>query len=221
MATRSSLGNFESEAQSALAATRFPGKRRLVEECEVVSVYAIRRFLGKKAILSSIKAAKPLRFDVSGGSFDLWFTYEAHRLPRKCSGYASLESGTVRLWLICPGCKKPAAKLFYFCLNRAALSVSELLCRHCHGLTYQSVNCGHNSWYKEQVRPLKRLLRARERISNWAGTVRKGRLLAQIDPKIAAFRSEFDQRALQNRIRLRRRSEELRRRPYKDLSLFF
>jgi hypothetical protein len=113
------------------------------------------------------------------------------------------------------------AKLFYFYLNRDFLDLSELLCRRCHGLTYQSVNCGHNSWYKTQVRPLKRLLRARERISNWAGTARRDRLLRQIELRIAAFRSEFDQRMLRNRIPLRRRPEELRRRPYKDLSLFF
>ncbi len=221
MDTRSTSGNFGSEAQNALAATGFPGKRRLVEECEALSVYALQQFLGKKAILSSIKVAKALRLDVSGGSFDLWFTYESHRLPGKYSGYASLEDGTARVWLICPGCRKPAAKLFYFRLNPGVLDLSELLCRHCHGLTYQSVNCGHNFWYKEKVRPLKRLLRARDRISNWARTARRDSFLAIIDQKIAAFRSEFDQRTLRNRIALKWRSGELRRRPYKDLSLFF
>lgn len=218
---RSVSGKFESAAQNALAVPGFPGKRRLAQECEVVSVYALQRFLGKRAILTSIRAAKPLRLDVSGGFFELWFTYEAHHMPGKNARYASLEDGTVRLWLICAGCKRPVAKLFYFYLNRRFFDLSELLCRHCHRLTYQSANCGKNTWYKEKVRPLKRLLRTRDRISNWAGTARRDRLLAQIERKISAFRSEFDQRALQNRICLRRRSEELRRRPYKDLSLFF
>jgi hypothetical protein len=221
MVARSASGNFETEAQNALAATRFPGKRRLVEECEIVSICALRRFLGKKVILSSIRAAKSLRLDVSGGSFDLWFTYEAHWLPGKYSGYASLEDGTVRFWLVCPSCRKPVAKLFYFYLNPGFLDLSELLCRHCHQLTYQSANCGKNTWYKEKVRPLKRLLRARERISNWAGTARRDRLLRQIELKIVAFRSEYNQKRSRNHIGLNRRSGPHGRRPYRDMSLFF
>jgi hypothetical protein len=203
------------------ATSPFPGKRRLAEECESVSVYALRRFLGKKAILSSIRAAKPLRLDVSGGFFEVWFTFDAHHMPGKNARYASLEDGTVRLWLVCPGCRRPVAKLFYFCVNPGFHGLSELLCRKCHGLTYQSVNCGGNAWYKEQIRPLKRLLRERERISNWAETARKERLLAQIEEKIVAFRSECDQRRSPNCVSLKRRSQELRRRPYRDLSFFF
>jgi len=221
MVTRSASGKFESAVHDGRATNPFPGKRRLVEECEAISVYALRRFLGKKAILASIRAAKPLRLDISGGSFDLWFTYEAHRLPGTRTGYASLEDGTVRVWLICPGCRKPAAKLFYFCVNPGFHGLSELLCRKCHGLTYQSVNCGGNAWYKAQIRPLKRLLRDRDRISNWAGTARRDRLLAQIEQKIAAFRSKSDQTMSGNHIGLKRRSQELRRRPYRDMSLFF
>jgi hypothetical protein len=32
--------------------------------------------------------------------------------------------------------------------------LSHLLCRTCHGLVYQSQNCGDNRWYRETARPL-------------------------------------------------------------------
>jgi hypothetical protein len=218
MVTRSASGKFESATR---ATSCFPGKRRLVEECEAVSVYALRRFLGKRAILSSIRAAKPLRLDVAGGFFDVWFTYEAHQMPGKNARYASLEDGTVRVWLVCPGCRKPAAKLFYFCISPGFPGLSELLCRHCHALRYQSTNCGGNIWYRQTVRPLKRLLHSKERILRRNASARRDRLLAQIEQKIAVFRSECDQRRSPNCVSLKRRSQELRRRPYRDLSFFF
>lgn len=87
--------------------SHFPGKRRLVEECECVSVFAVRREFGKKALLRTIRESKPLVLPVSGGQFELWFTYEAHRMPN--GNYACLENGTARLRLICPGCQCPVS----------------------------------------------------------------------------------------------------------------
>ena len=80
--------------------SHFPGKRRLAEECECISVFALRRYFGKKALLRTIQDSKPLLVPVSGGQFEVSFTYETHRLPG--GNYASLEGGTARLWLICP-----------------------------------------------------------------------------------------------------------------------
>jgi hypothetical protein len=198
-----------------------PGKRRLVEECETISVVALQRSFGKKALLSKIRAAEPLLLPVSGGRFEVWLTYETHRLPGAQPRYASLESGTARLWLICAGCMRPAAKLFFYYVGPGTSGLSNLRCQRCQGLIYLSANSGKNKWFRELVRPLKRLKRRRECVEKWTGTARRDRLLAQIDEEIDAFRLEHNQKRIRNRVDLKRRSGLHERRPYRDMSLYF
>jgi hypothetical protein len=169
--------------------TEFPGKRRLVEECEAVSVFTVRRLFGKAALLRAIREARPLLLPVSGGQFEVCITFESHRLPGNQDTYACLERGTVRLWLSCPACRRSAAKLFFYRIKPGPSTFSRLLCRHCHSLTYQSSNCGKNRWYQQFARPLKKLMRRRERVDRWSETARKRRFLAIIDRKLADLRS--------------------------------
>ena len=193
---------------------RNPGKRRLVEECECICVFALRRMYGKKALLSTIREGKPLLLPVSDGKLEVSFTYESHRVPN--GTYSSLEAGTARLWLICPGCRRPAAKLFFYRLGPGPSAPSRLLCRQCHGLTYQSGNCGKNRWYRESARPLKKLLRRRDHVEKWHETARKRRFLAIIDGKLDEFRSSV----IRNKTPGKRRSSARitgGRRTYKDL----
>jgi hypothetical protein len=74
-----------------------------------------------------------------------------------------LEDGTARILFVCPGCRRPVAKLFYYTLPASTL-VSELLCRWCHNLSYVSVNCAGNKFYKHVLRPCRQLERIREHL---------------------------------------------------------
>jgi hypothetical protein len=196
---------------------RNPGKRRLVEECEIISVFALRRIYGKRALLGTIRGAKPLLVPVSGGKLEVPLTYETHRLPN--GDYGSLEAGTARLWLSCQGCMHPVAKLFFYRVGPGTSALSRLLCRRCHGLTYQSANCGRNRWYGELVRPLKKLMRRRDHVEKWRETRRKRRFLAIIDGKITELRSSVIRHEPAGQTRP---SEKITggRRPYRDTSLF-
>lgn len=45
--------------------------------------------------------------------------------------------GGVRWWFVCPSCKQRVAKLYF------PFGYDRFLCRHCHGLTYQSCQDSH------------------------------------------------------------------------------
>jgi hypothetical protein len=172
-----------------------PGRHRLVEECEKVSVNAVQKIFGKQELIRAIRRAESLSLPVLGGCFDLWFVDQPHRLPGIRGRLPSLGAETSRLWLLCPGCRKKAAKLFYFYFAPDSLALSDLLCRDCHGLVYLSQNCGGNRWYKETARPLKRLLRE------------KLKLLARpLSPRIAARLMEIDAEIHMMRQRVRRKT---------------
>ena len=157
------LGNFEEPWEQREPANQYLGKRRLVEECHIIYVYALQRAVGKKALIAAIREARPFRVPVPGGQYDVWLVYELHRFPGKRERWSSLEDGTARLWLWCPGCHCKIAKLYYFFFP-GSFHRSELLCRKCHRLSYVSVNSGANRWYREVARPIKRFLREKERL---------------------------------------------------------
>jgi hypothetical protein len=140
------------------------GKHRLVEECEEVAVRAVQHSFGRETLLAAIRQARPIRLPVLGGEFDLWLIDGPHHLPRSRKRSASLRDENCRVWLICPGCRRRVAKLHYYFFSRDSLTPSDLLCRGCHGLVYQSQNCGNNRWYRETARPLKRLLQEKRKL---------------------------------------------------------
>jgi hypothetical protein len=214
-------GNFKDPTMDAFQSDPFPGKRRLVEECELVSVFALQRFFGKKTLLSKIRAAEPFLLPVSGGNFEVWFIFENHRLPGNQVIYASLEDGTSRIWLACPGCRRPVAKLFFYYVGPGTSGLSNLRCRRCHELTYLSANCGKNRWYREVARPLKRLHRRRECVERWIETPRRDRFLAIIDRKIAEFTSSASREKRARSLHPAPKISRGRRRPYKDIRLLF
>jgi hypothetical protein len=184
----------------------YPGKRRLVEECELVAVNAVQKLLGKRVLIAAIRRAEPLSLPVRGGSFDVWFVDQPHRLPRIRGRLPSLESGPRRLWLVCPGCRKKVAKLYFYYFAPDSLALSDLLCRNCHGLVYLSQNCGNNRWYRETARPVKRFLREKRKL-----------LARPLSPRVAARLIEIDAEVRMLRQRVKRktpyRSEESRYRP--------
>jgi len=211
MESRFIPGNF-GEPTGAGGSARLPtGQKRLVEECQVVSIYGLQRNLGKKPLIAAIRECRPLRFRFRGLPFEAWLTDEPHRLPGKRESWSSLENGTVRLWLVCPGCRRTVAKLFWYELYPGSNVHSELRCRICHGLTYQSKNSSGNRWFLEVGRPLKALLRKRSR-------------LLGVSPKSCARRAAIDreidlllERLLSERRQPSRQAQSRVRRPYRDI----
>ncbi len=218
MANRVFLGNLQSPWEESERLYPHRGKRRLVEECEAVSVYAVQRAFGKKVLIAAIRQARPFRLPVPGGYSDVWLVYEIHRLPGKAERWSSLEDGTARLWLQCPGCLRRVGKLYYFHLP-GSLDRSRLLCRGCHRLTYQSVNCGGNRWYREVARPLKRLLRAKHKLTAMQQTPRIAARLARVQSEIEGLRQKLKPKTHQSRRQLSCMPAFWQRRPYRDLAL--
>ncbi len=160
---RMTIGNSWSHIHHQEQSVRYHGRRRLVEECEIVRVEAVQRAFGRKALLAAIRQARPLRWPITGGFFDVWFVDVFHRLPGKIERWSSWEDGNTRIWLMCPRCWKKVGNLYFYFLPGSS-GLSELWCRKCHDLTYQSINCGGNLWYRTVARPMKRLLKDKERL---------------------------------------------------------
>ena len=195
------------------------GKHRLVEECEEVTTSAVQRAFGKKTLLAAIRRACPIRLPVLGGEFDLWLIDGPHHLPRGRKRLASLGSENCRLWLICPGCKRRVAKLYYYFFSRDSLTCSDLLCRGCHGLVYQSQNCGDNRWYRDTARPLKRLLQEKCKLLAKHQTSHVAARLAYIESDIHTLCQKVQRKTRGRNQKLERRSAFGRRRSYRDVAL--
>ncbi len=212
MESRFISGNF-GEPTGAGGSTRLlTGQKRLAEECNVVSVARLKRDLGKKRLIGCIHENHPLRFRFRGIPFEVWLTDESHRLPGKRERWSSLDSGTARLWLVCAGCWRKAAKLFWYELHPGSNAPSELRCRICHGLTYQSKNSSGNRWFREVAKPLKALLRKRSRVSGAS---------AKACARLAAIDREIDlllKRHFSTPRDPSRQAQSRVRRPYRDVT---
>jgi hypothetical protein len=208
MANRSFSGDSEMSWETRESVNCVPGRRRLVEECETISIYAIQQAFGKKPLIAAIRQARPFPLQVTGGHFEVWLVDESHRLPGRFERWSS--DSTARLWFICSACKHRVAKLFYFLLPGSA-TLSDLLCRRCHGLTYLCVNSGGNRWYRQIARPLKRRLREKSKLLGRRQTPRTVARLVEIEAEI---------RRLKHRVKPRtQRQTASQRRPYRNLDL--
>ena len=208
------VGNFGNRESERKSQSPFPGKRRLVEECEKISIYAVQRAFGKKALLEAVRQARTFRVPVFGGYFDLDLTYEAHRLPGRYEQWATLEDGTARLWLVCPSCLRKVQKLYYFHYP-GTVERSPLLCRLCHGLVYQCSNCGGNRWYKQVARPFKALLKERDRLLARRDSSRVRARLLLIEAEIEALKKQVRPKTK----RIRSDWWKSQRRPYRNIGL--
>jgi hypothetical protein len=112
---RSFLGNSAGGPGQRATTLRHPEtRRRLVEETQVLTIRAVKQAVGKPAILTAIRQARPLRLQVFGQELELYFLEEEHRLPGRLTRYSSFEAGDVRVWLQCPYCLRRVAKLHCF-----------------------------------------------------------------------------------------------------------
>ena len=193
--------------------------KRLVEECFAIGIGAIQRRFGKEVLLQAIRQCEPIRIPVPyNPPFQVWLTYDTHPLVGKREKWSSLEGGTARIWFVCPGCRKQVAKLFYYVFPGSTLA-SDLLCRRCNNLTYQSVNCGGNRWWQEVVPPMKRLLREKERLLGKRYSPLVQTRLIQLDGQIRILRKQVKPKTQDRKRRLSYRPESRQRRRYRDLSL--
>lgn len=140
----------------------FPIPHPLVEECISISLADLRRLFGRKELLKAAEDARPVRFQIQGNAFSIYLLAEPHRLPSGHGGMSSRE--VTRLWLVCMGCRRRVRKLYTYEKIPGSNILLMEFCRECHGLVYQSQNCSGNRWWREIARPLKRLLRRRERL---------------------------------------------------------
>lgn len=212
------MGNFQNSPVGESERIRCPGSRRLVEECEIVSVYAVQAAFGKRPLIDAIRQARPFRLPVSGGHFDVWLVDESHRLPGACAQWSSLEQGTARLWFVCPACLRKTSKLYYFQVP-GSLGRSDLLCRLCHGLTYLVSNSGANRWYKEIARPMKRLLRVRDKLMARRQEPGVAARLIRIEDQIRELRRKAKPKTPPQRVKSLYKLSLQRRRPYRNLAL--
>ena len=200
-------------------------RRRLVEECETIRIEAVQRAFVKRALMDAVRQARPFPLPAHGGDFDVWIVDAHHRLPGRIERWSSREEGTARLYFWCLGCgDTPGHKvrnLYYFFLGPGSSGRSDLLCRKCHGLTYQSVNCGKSRWWRQIGKPLKRLQRHRDDLNFklqrhiLAFKESNPHIEAQIrviDRQIAALRQSIEPRG-----RVTPQANRARR-PYRDLS---
>lgn len=198
----------------------YPGRRRLVEECEVVRIEVVQQAFGKKKLMETVRQARPFRLPVPGGYFDVLVLDVPHRLPGSLERWSCREDGTIRLYFWCLGCRRKVSKLYYYFLGHGSSVRSELLCRRCHGLTYQSVNCGKSQWYKKKARPLKRLLKEKERLQAKKPTARIRERLAQTERVLTYLRGEPKPKTHPQHPRVPYGWPVIgQRRPYRDLSL--
>jgi hypothetical protein len=188
----------------------------LAEECEVVTIGAIRQCYGKKKVIDLIRRRTPLELPLPGGPAQVYLTWDSHYLPGPIVRKSMLEDRTARLWLVCPGCRRRVAKLFYMLWDASRGSRSELLCRLCNGLTYQSSNCGSNQWYHTVARPLKCLLQQREKLLSLKPSPRRNRMLQVVEINLDLVR---DRSGPRNNRPKRKHPSSSDRRPSRDVTL--
>jgi hypothetical protein len=210
------LGDFERSRQAKPVLGHFQGKRPLVEECEVVTIGAIRRCFGKKALIELIRRRAPLELPLPGGSEHVFLTWDSHYMPGPIARKSMLENRTARVWMLCPCCRRRVAKLFYMLWDASRGSRSAPLCRSCNGLTYQSMNSGGNKWFRAIARPLKSLLKQRMKLMAMAPTPQRADKLQAIEAGLERIRASGRPR---NRRYKQKRGLSSDRRPYRDVTL--
>ncbi len=188
-------------------------RRVLVEESASISIEDIRKICGRSKMLQAADRGLTIPISLNGKHLEVYMTFDIHRLPSRQVRWADPSDGNVRLWMVCPRCRHRAKKLY---LEHPPLSDSELKlgCRKCLGLRYQSQHCGGNTWWKMSARPIRRLLRRRNKLLARKPGPRVSEELDHIEKMIWLFR----QRAVPKSPK---RSSRETKRPYRDVDLVF
>ncbi len=175
--------------------------------------------LGRKALLAAVRDARPVRFQVAEAWFSAYLSYELHRLSGRTTRLSDIEQGDIRVWFICLGCRRRVRKLYFFPVSVRDGQLSDIRCRRCHGLIYQSQNCGGNRWWREIARPLKGLLRRRQRFLARKQSARLLAQLGEIDQAVWILRQRAVPKTRPGRKAAERPHSLRIKRPYRSVGL--
>jgi hypothetical protein len=183
-----------------------------VEEAIEISLGDLRRLFGRKELLRAAEDARAVSFQIQRNAFSVHLLAEPHRLPRRNRRVSDRE--VTRLWLVCMGCRRKVQKLFTYPKFPGSGVLLIPFCRQCHDLTCQSQTCGGNKWWREIARPLKRLLRKRQRLLARKQSEKVHAQLEQVDQLIWIMRQRAKPKS-SPRKRLPQSAGA--KRPYRDL----
>jgi hypothetical protein len=190
----------------------YPHRRVLAEECLSVTMQTLRRIYGRRKLLKAADAGSPISVQLADhSSYSIHIYWEPHRLPGRTEKWSDIAQGNCRLYIICPCCQRSILILYK---NPQSL-VSDLPpigCKRCLGLVYASENSCKNKWWREIIRPLRRLYRRREKLFARKRTCRVSEELERIEGLIFIY----SQRANPKR---RTRPPSGARRPYRNVGL--
>jgi hypothetical protein len=179
------------------------GPRPLVEETAGISLAELKQQYSRKELMAAVRDARPVRCHVNGTWQSVFLMGEPHRLPGKRNKWSDIETGTIRIWLVCLGCHGKSHKLY---LHRSSLSSDGhpfLGCRKCLGLRYHSQNSWNRKWWRDMAKPLKRLICQRHRLLKGKQSPKALARLDEIEEAISIIRNRIEPK-----IRLRRRYAE-------------
>jgi hypothetical protein len=212
---RSTWGNLNRqprlERQGDANISRYPSRRPLVEEALSVNTQDLRRIHGREKLLRAADEGNPISVQLGGNAFQVFLTWDAHRLPGRACRWSDVSQGNARIWLVCDSCRRKVRILYKSPLSPAS-GLPPLGCRRCLYLVYASENSCKTIWWKRIVKPIRRLCRRRKILFTRKRTRRVIEELNQIEGLIFIY----IQRARKKPIPPKNRS---RKRLYKDVDL--
>ncbi len=132
-------------------------RRTLVEECECISMADIRSRFNRKELLGLAEGERTLRTRVGAWHYEIRLCTERHQ---QTYSYGR-RSNVVRIWILC-SCGRRARKLY---IDPQSLSFPGILaCRTCQRLRYLVQNSGKTKWFRNIVKPFRKLIRRQERL---------------------------------------------------------
>ncbi len=206
-------GSWHGEGHGGGKVFLYTRRRYLVEEAASVSIKDLQRNKGRQKILQAADNGSTIPISLNEKTFTLNVTYDTHRLPGRQERWSSISDGNVRLWLVCPSCRRRFEKLY---IAPSGLSDDEhcLKCRKCARLVYMSQHCGRRKWWRLSAKPIRRLLRKRDALLRRNLSPNMAQELDHIDRMIWLYR----QRAAPKGAR---RSSKGIKRQYRDVDLVF
>jgi hypothetical protein len=191
---------------------RQTSRRPLVEEAVSIDMGELRRIYGREKLLKFANEGKPFTVQLADHSFySIYMCWEPHRLPGRTENWSDIAEGNCRLYFICPCCYRKIRILYK---NPQALlsDLPSIGCKRCLHLVYASENSCKNKWWKEIVRPLRRLYRRRKKLLTRIWTPQVAEELQRTEELIIIY----TERA---KLKNEKRSRSEKKRQYKNVNL--
>lgn len=187
--------------------SRYTSRRPLVEESLSIDMRDLRGIYGRKKLLRAADEGNRVSVQLGGCSFQILLTWDSHKLPGRIERWSNIAEGNARVWLVCELCWRKAQILY-----QDPTGASIIGCRKCLHLVYASENSCKNKWWKQIVKPLKRLYRRREKLLVRKRTRRVIEELQRIEELIIVYNLRAEPKHRTRRLSGIRRS-------YKDVRM--